>query len=71
MQVYIVRFLNSKKESVKLQGLEALARFASNDLYTVEHLDGSDLTEVELNEWERLTDLLFGVVELPRGFGHA
>jgi hypothetical protein len=72
--VYVVIFTHTKKEPVIMQGLEALARFASNDLYRVEGVAGRELTEVELNEWERLTDLLFDVVTLPMGLnqiGHA
>jgi hypothetical protein len=72
--VYIVVFSEVKKPDIVLYGIEALARFSSNDLYTVEGLSGRRLTEVELNKWESLTVELFGThelfdtVELPRGF---
>lgn len=68
---YIVIFVEAKKPNVVLHGIEALARFASNDLYRVEGLNGRQLTEAELDAWESLTDQIFDVVTLPRGFGHA
>lgn len=64
---YIVT--NNKTGEVQtLHGIEALARYHSNDLYRVSGLKGRELSENELNEWERLTDLLFDTVEtLPKG----
>lgn len=66
---YIVIFTQAKKPNVVLQGIEALARFESNDLYKVEGLNGRQLTEAELDQWERLSEVYFssGVI-LPVGF---
>lgn len=65
---YIVVFQNSQKESIQLSGIEALARFASNDLYTVTGFNGRMLTNAEMDAWESLTETLFDTVEsLPVG----
>lgn len=67
---YVIVFTNSSQPNVVLQGIRALAKFSSDSLYRVEGLNGRDLTELEIDEWERLTDLIFGEVEtLPKGVG--
>jgi hypothetical protein len=63
---YIVRFSDKAKGTVTLKGMLELARFQSNDLYTVEGLNGRELTEAELDAWEVESDK-FWANELPRG----
>jgi len=58
---------NSRTGEIEtLHGIEALSRYSCNDLYTVTGLRGRELSELELNEWERLTELLFDD-KLPKG----
>ena len=63
---YIVRFADKAKGTVTLKGMLELARFESNDLYTVEGLNGRELTEAELDAWESESDK-YWAGELPRG----
>ena len=65
---YIVRFQDKAKGTVTLKGMLELARFESNDLYTVEGLNGRELSEAELNAWETESDKFWSQVDaLPRG----
>lgn len=66
--VYIVIFADRAKKDVRVIGLEALARFEANEVYFVK-AEGRELTDLELTEWERLSDLYWssGVI-LPVGF---
>lgn len=55
---YIVRFVDKSKglSDVTIQGIRALAWFKSDDLYTVEGLNGRQLTDAEIDLWENLAD---------------
>ena len=64
---YIVKFVKTDKPDLVLHGIEELARFASDDLYKVTGLDDRTLTEAELDEWERLSDLIWTLPVLPVG----
>lgn len=64
---YIVVFNDKNTPNVVLSGIKALAQFTSDSLYRVEGLNGRDLTDSEMDEWERLTELHFG--DLPKGVG--
>lgn len=66
---YVIVFTNSDRPNVVLHGIDALARYACNDLYTVTGLNGRQLTDSELDLWETLTSTLFdSEVTLPKGF---
>lgn len=53
---YIVIFQDSTKPRVVLTGIRALASFESSELYKVEGLNGRELTERELDQWELLSN---------------
>lgn len=64
---YIVKFEKNDKPDVVLHGIEELAGFASDDLYKVTGLNDRELSEAEVDEWERLSDLVWGDTVLPVG----
>jgi len=55
---YIVIFTDKSlnRPNVEIHGIRALAWFKSDDLYTVEGLNGRQLSDAELNLWESLSD---------------